>query len=539
MRTISSRRPGVALLRVITLVAALAVLALLTFLPSGRGAATPGTTERVSVDSSGNQGNGPSGGFGIRGLAISADGRYVAFRSDATNLVPGDTNGVEDVFVHDRQTGVTERVSVDSSGKEGNSHSVAPAISGDGRYVAFLSGASNLVPGDTNGHEDVFVHDRQTEVTERVSVDSSGKEGKGWSRNPAISADGRYVAFESEASNLVPGDTNGDPDVFVHDRQAGVTERVSVDSSGNQGMGWSFHPAISADGRYVAFDSWAGNLVPGDTNGRGDVFVHDRQTGITERVSVDSSGNEGNRNSWDPAISADGRYVAFASDASNLVPGDTNNFCDFNQDGNLENCPDVFVHDRQTGVTERVSVDSSANEGNGWSGNPAISADGRYTAFDSRADNLVPGDTNNWSDVFVHDRGGSGTPTPPPTPTPTPVPPTPTPTAAVTPTPTLAPTPTLTPTPTPTQTPGGLKQGDVDCDRDVDAVDALKVLRHVASLPLPPSPGCPEMESEVTGHPFGDVDCDGDVDAVDALRILRYVAGLDPGQPPGCAPIGS
>jgi archaellum component FlaF (FlaF/FlaG flagellin family) len=171
-----------------------------------------------------------------------------------------------------------------------------------------------------------------------------------------------------------------------------TTERASVDSSGIQGNRNSGNPSISADGRYVAFDSAATNLVPGDTNGLVDVFVHDRQTGRTTRVSVDSKEIQGNNASWEPSISADGRYVAFDSAATNLVPGDTNYVVD------------VFVHDRQTGQTTRVSVDSNGIQANQESvGLVGISADGRYVAFDSYATNLVPGDTNDLVDVFVHD----------------------------------------------------------------------------------------------------------------------------------------
>jgi Tol biopolymer transport system component len=368
-----------------------------------------GATERVSVASAGNQANTASDH-----PAISADGRYVAFETWASNLVPGDTNAAGDVFVHDRQTGLTERVSVDSAGNQGNGSSGGAAMSGDGRYVAFSSDASNLVAGDTNNADDIFVHDRQTGATERVSVDSAGNEGNGPSFYATASGDGRFVAFRSEASDLVAGDTNtcGDwfapscPDIFVHDRQTGATTRVSVDSAAVEGNDRSEAPAISADGRYVAFWSEASNLVPGDTNVGWDVFVHDRQTGATERVSVDSAGNQANTASENPAISADGRYVAFESSASNLVPGDTN-VC-----GEVGGpCQDVFVHDRQTGATERVSVDSAGNQANNEScyggGVPpctAMSADGRYVAFESKASNLVPNDTNG-RDIFVHDRG--------------------------------------------------------------------------------------------------------------------------------------
>jgi hypothetical protein len=283
----------------------------------------------------------------------------VAFYSEASNLVPDDTNGCLDVFVHDRQTGATERVSVDSDGNQGNRASRSPSISGDGRYVAVWSWASNLVPGDTNTSTDVFVHDRQTRATARVSVDSAGSQGNSDSYPPSVSADGRYVAFYSEASNLVPDDTNGYLDVFVHDRQTGATERLSVDSGGNQGNGESEYPAISADGRYVAFDSGASNLVPGDTNyscdndnddvyddNCSDVFVHDRQTGATERVSVDSAGSQGNANSIVPAISVDARYVAFWSWAPNLVPGVSG--------------VHVYVHDRGQ-PTSTITVNSTAD----------------------------------------------------------------------------------------------------------------------------------------------------------------------------------
>ncbi len=346
-----------------------------------------GVTTRVSTDSSGNEGN-----RGSLNPSISSGGRYVAFRSVASNLVTDDTNGENDIFVKDTQTGVTTRVSTDSSGNEAEYDSYDPSISSNGRYVAFYSRASNLVPGDTNGRDDIFVKDTQTGVTTRVSTDSSGNEGDGGSYDPSISSDGRYVAFQSLATNLVTGDTNDEWDVFVKDTQTGVTTRVSTDSSGNEAEYGSYDPALSSDGRYVAFWSGARNLVPGDTNSREDVFVKDTQTGVTTRVSTDSSGNEGNAGSAGrPSISSDGRYVAFKSVASNLVPEDTNGVLD------------VFVKDTQTGVTTRVSTDSSGIEGNEESRYPSISSDGRRVAFQSEASNLVTGDTNEHSDVFVHD----------------------------------------------------------------------------------------------------------------------------------------
>ena len=362
--------------------------------------AMPGNTIRVSVASDGTQSNHDS-----YNPSISADGRFVAFESEATNLVSGDTNNFQDIFVHDRQTGQTTRVSVASDGTQANGHSYAPSISADGRYVAFASLASNLVSGDTNGAWDVFVHDRQTGETTRVSVASDGTQAIGFffGSSPSISADGRYVAFDSWATNLVSGDTNDKPDVFVHDRQTGQTTRVSVSSDGTQANNGAIYPSISADGRYVAFESNSTNLVSGDTNSVTDIFVHDRQTGQTTRVSVSSDGTQANGGpgwSGNPSsISADGRYVAFHSYADNLVSGDTNS------------ATDIFVHDRQTGVTTRVSIASDGTQANGFSASPSISADGRYVAFMSGATNLVSGDTNNDWDVFVHGREGNIAPT--------------------------------------------------------------------------------------------------------------------------------
>ena len=350
-----------------------------------------GETTRVSISSAGEQGNDLSGD-----PSISADVRFVAFASVASNLVEGDTNGTCDIFVRDQQIDVTERVSVSSAGEQGNSWSQVPSISADGRYVAFASSASNLVEGDTNGTYDIFVRDRQSGETRRISVSIAGEQGNGLSWYPSISADGRYVAFESDASNLAEGDTNGYDDVFVHDRQSGETRRISLSSAGGQGNNDSYYPSISADGRYVAFVSEASNLVEGGTNNVQDVFVHDRQNSETRLVSVSSAGEQGNDQSFTATISADGRYVAFASVASNLVEGDTNGWSD------------VFVHDRESGETRRISVSSVGEQANNTSWLTSITADGRYVAFESDASNLVEGDTNGWSDVFVHDREGDG-----------------------------------------------------------------------------------------------------------------------------------
>jgi Tol biopolymer transport system component len=350
------------------------------------------STQRVSLSSAGAEGNASSFTHERIDAAISADGRFVAFWSLASDLVEDDTNGVADVFVRDRDTGVTQRVSVSSSGGQGNAESRDPSISADGRYVAFWSHATNLVPGDTNGRADGFVYDRDTATLVRASVDSSGAQASNHSFFPTISADGRFVAFESSAPDLFAGDENGIGDIFVRDLLAGRTERVSVGSGGAEANGESALAAISPDGRYVAFESFATNLVAADTNGRRDVFIRDRQTGSTDAASVGSAGVLGNGDSRAPAISADARFVAFESAATNLVPGDTNGR------------HDVFLRDRQDGVTLRMSVGSAGSQANGDSLNPSISADGELVTFTSLATNLVPADTNLSDDVFLRDR---------------------------------------------------------------------------------------------------------------------------------------
>jgi Tol biopolymer transport system component len=380
---------------------------------AGAASAAAASTELVSVRSNGRQGDDISGRFSAP--AISANGLVAAFDSQATNLVGGDNNGVVDLFVHDRTTMRTTVVSVSSKGRLGNGASLGPALSADGRFVAFESNASNLVVGDTNSARDVFVHDRLTRETTRVSVGPGGVQGNATSFGASISADGRFVAFISDASNLILGGSTN-RQAFVHDRQTGVTELVSVDSAGTEGNNVATGAAISADGRFVAFGSFASNLVADDTNGLvADIFVHDRATGTTERTSVRSDGGQANDGSFRPSISGDGALVTFSSDATNLVDADTNE------------TRDVFVHDRAMGVTERISVDSAGTQSDGHSDGfgirggssfgPEISSSGRHVAFDSQATNLIPDDTNTCSlqggqsfpnpgqcpDIFVRD----------------------------------------------------------------------------------------------------------------------------------------
>jgi len=324
--------------------------------------------------------------------AVSADGWHFAFDSHATTLVPDDTNGTEDVFVFDLSTGETSRVSLGPEGIEGDGMSSMPSISADGRFVAFESGASNLVEDDTNGQHDVFVHDRRTRETTRVSVASDGSEARGVSTRPSISGDGDLVAFTSFTDDLVTDDTNLLADVFVHDLNSGKTTRVSVDRQGVEGNATSEEPSISADGRFVAFVSMASNLVANDTNGQRDAFVHDRTTGRTHRVSVASDGSQGDGPSYDPILSADGSIMALTSNAANLVADDTN----------LES--DVFVHDLKTRRTTRVKVNTAGNELRDDSSHLSMSANGRFVVFVTGDSFVVADDTNESADVFLLDR---------------------------------------------------------------------------------------------------------------------------------------
>jgi Tol biopolymer transport system component len=352
-----------------------------------------GVTERVSVDSRERQSEGAEAdgvldtNFGRP--AITPDGRYVAFASSATNLVKGDKNNSVDIFVRDRLASTTERVNTVGRRTVANAESSNPAISPDGRFIAFQSFADNLVAGDTNFTSDVFLRDRQADTIVRTSVTSAGEQASNSSGSAAISADGRFVVFESNAE--LAGDTEDfAADVYLRDVQAGTT--VGISTAGTESVGHSGAPTITPDGRFVAFQSWDDGLVAGDDNNSYDIFVHDRTVGGLERVSVSSAGVQGNDWSLAPAISDDGRFVAFQSFADNLVTGDAN--ADY----------DVFIRDRQAATTVRASVRTDGSEGglSLASYAPSLSADGTVVAFASEAD-LVPQDTGFPVDVFVHD----------------------------------------------------------------------------------------------------------------------------------------
>lgn len=404
-----------------------------------------GTTERVSRATDGGDPNSVSSH-----ADISADGRYIAFESWATNLVPGDTNDQLDVFVADRLTGRTERVSVSSQGAEanGNSGGGSTSISSTGRYVAFVSHATNLVPDDSNQSSDVFVHDRATGRTERVSVATDGAQGR-WPSDistslvgevgcrivgdeaptskaedneltretcsnvstTSISDDGRFVAFDSwldglsiddhgrEQTGGATRDESGNQvlsvnfDVFVHDRERHVTTLVSVppDAQSNGPSRW---PELSGDGAHVAFSSSASNLVAKDTNNLSDVFVRDLRTGQIARASVSTTGVQADGNSEESSLSRDGRYLAFESTATNLSD---------------ERIPDstqyhLYVRDLVVGETSLAGVSSAGADGEFGSGAPSISADGRFIAFTSPSQSFGDSDADEFWHTYIHDR---------------------------------------------------------------------------------------------------------------------------------------
>jgi Tol biopolymer transport system component len=400
-------------------------------------------TQRVNVSSSGAQARGNSDG-----PALSADGRFAVFTSDAPNLVRGDTNRASDAFVRDLKTHKTQRVSVSSDGQQANGGSHFASISSTGRYITFLSYATNLAGRDRLGHRDVYLRDRRLHKTIRVSVSSSGEQGTGasgqqapvssdghlvafvsWSHlapeeqdrspdvfirnlrthktevvsvglggipgnnysgDPSISADGDVVAFDSHSTNLVRHDRGTGDDVFVRDLTTHTTTMASVDSSGRQKQGVSLSPSISADGRFVAFSSLA-PLVENDTNGLEDAYLRDLKSGTTERVSLGPTGNQSVQDqSVASGVSAHGEFVSFLSGGQDLMPPDANG-----------PSYDGFVRDVASHTTLRTGVNSSGEQANDGVSPATISADGRFVGFWSTSTNLVPRDTNGHGDLFV------------------------------------------------------------------------------------------------------------------------------------------
>jgi len=453
------------------IVAALIVVALVV-LAQTAAAQTPGRVTRESVDSLGGEALGESGA-----PALSADGRFVGFQSDAADLVPNDTNQDTDVFVRDRQTGVVERVSIAWNGMEARDDSGCPALSADGRYVAFLSRAWNLYPGGANLGKprwDVHLHDRQDGTTTRISRTPGGGDPDGDSGCPSISGDGGRIVFYSGATNLVGADGNGLYDVFLFDVVKNKLKRISKSADGGDANGSSLQPVISRNGRYVAFESRAFNLretgvpLPPLVTGASTVFVRDLDAGITEAVSLkdhDDPPYSPQEDSYAPSISDDGRYVAFVSEAWNLVlpspatrwnvfvrdrvaghtilasPSDVME-TDCGRDGlafpcrrdgipigriagdgrfvafssrslqllpaNLYHGDQIYLFDVQGRRLRRVSVEPDGWESDSCSVEPVLSADARVLAYRSTATNLVVGDQNQHADVFAQDWTGDG-----------------------------------------------------------------------------------------------------------------------------------
>jgi Tol biopolymer transport system component len=350
-------------------VSVISVFCLLVFLASAALATPPQSTVRASLSSSGEQGNDDSWA-----PSISGTGRWVAFTSEATNLVRHDNNGQSDAFVRDLRTNTTKLVSVSSSGEQGNGSSGQPSVSRNGRWVVFESQANNLVAADHNDGEsmvdDVFVRDLRTGITSLVSVSSTGQQGNDYSYNPSISANGRWVVFVSQADNLVPNDRNQhDLDVFVHNLRTGRTEIVDVNSSEEQASTHGYvyeRSAIAAGGQLVVFESDATNLAPGNENG---VFVRNLRTGTTRMVAA---------NGWFASLSANGRRVAYTAGG-------------------------VFVRDLRTGVTTKVNVTTAGEPLDAFSCCPSISPNGRWVGFQG----AVPAGGDNGRDgvdaIFVHD----------------------------------------------------------------------------------------------------------------------------------------
>ena len=417
---------------------------------------------RISVDSNGIEGNGRSGGqvsvasaVGRLGPAISYDGRYIVFHSLANNLVTGDTNGTTDVFLHDRSNGQTTRVSLQPDGSEFSVASFDPSLSHDGSLIAFKvpasgtageyhwlndlntgivsilgdlialadsgsrlvmsdsgiynifsTNASNLIPNDTNVRNDIFSLNVVSDAISRLSITTAGVEASGGrSNHPAVSPDGRYVTFASLSPTLAPNSTSGGLNLFLHDRdvsQDGVydeagdisTIQVNVASDGTPGNNGSFFFGgmdLTRDGRFIVFASDATNLVAADTNAKADVFIHDRILGTTLRISDQFNSTH----SVLPSISADGRFVAYANEDQFFCCGGVIYVHDRDSDSN-------GIFDEAMGTSfAQVDLDSVGTPANGTSYHPEISKNGHYIVFTSEATNLVANDLNGTRDVFI------------------------------------------------------------------------------------------------------------------------------------------
>jgi len=378
------------------------VLALCSTVISSTASSTEMITVRVSVSTDNKQALDADTENFLARPDISDNGRFVVFESLASTLVADDTNVKNDVFLRDRELQTTVKISEGFNGEGTNGNSFAPRLTGDGRYIVFASDASNLAENDNNNVRDIFVYDTTNKQTEMISIAENGDYFDGMSMLPDISADGRYVVFQSLARNWGEDDTNNTWDALLHDRETKKTITTNVSSEGIESHSGGGIPSISADGLFVCFGSSASNLVSGDTNREYDIFLYDVLNKQTLRVNVASDGtqssgfidSDGLKAKGDGrlcSLSGDGRYIAFQSQANNLVPNDLN-----------EN-NDVFVHDRILQITERVSLTSTGEEGDGHSGISSISSNGRYIAFQSNSSNFSDNSKQDHNQ-FIKDR---------------------------------------------------------------------------------------------------------------------------------------
>lgn len=347
------------------------------------------TTTKLSATPTGTSGN-ASSALGTSPDTLSPDGRFAVFASGATNLVAGDTNLWPDIFLRDRVAGTITRVSVGSGNIEANAESASPAVSDDGRFIAFQSLASNLAAGDFNGTWDIFVHDRQTGLTTIVSVANTGAIGNGASTSPSISGDGTLIAFESDASNLAVSDPNAATDVFLRNLATNSTRMLSRIPGGALGNAASKAPALSGDGRFVAFESLATNLAPGATAAFSKILVLDLSAGGPQLASLNTAGVAANAAAFQPSISSDGSRIAFTSSSSNLAPVS-------------QTVNNAFLRDRGAATTTLVNALSNGTPANGNATGVRLADNGSFAALLSNSSNLTPGHSGTIADAFVVD----------------------------------------------------------------------------------------------------------------------------------------
>ena len=357
-------------------------------LAAGPAVAQP--TTRVSVATTGAQADKPCLAPGI-----SADGRFVVFSSHATTLAPGGSGGMLQIFLHDRVAGQTTLIShkKGDKAKPGDKDSRYPSISHDGRYIVFQSLATDLADGDTNGKSDIYLYDRTAGAATLISRKNGGGAADGASRQPAMSRDAGKISFLSTAKNMTdPAFGDAKDQVFVFDRSTNKTAAVSIGTDNKAADAACDTPVISHDGKFVAFSSAATNLAAGDTNAKSDIFRRDLTANTTALVSKDKDGNPSDGDSLYPSIARDGSKIAFESAATDLVADDTN----------AKN--DVFLRDVGAGTNTLVSARAGDHKvGNGASATPSISLDGKFVAFASRATDLTDPPTTVLSHVFVRD----------------------------------------------------------------------------------------------------------------------------------------